>query len=168
MLNIALRIPGVQQVVRLLAATRFVVQGDSMTPYLKHGDYLLVDRLAYRLTPPSRGDVVVLRDPGQPGVNNVKRIVGLPGEHVRMDRERVIVNGQHLAESYENQGVNQGTAPETPSPSQWALDNHEYLVLGDNRHDSRDSRAFGPVNLSLIVGKAWVRYWPRDAWQRIG
>ena len=66
MLNILLRIPGIRQVVRLVASTRFVVEGGSMSPYLEHGHYLLVDRLAYRLTPPSRGDVVVLRDPGQP------------------------------------------------------------------------------------------------------
>ncbi len=164
MLNIFLSIPGVRQVVRLVAATRFVVDGESMSPYLKDGEHLLVDRLAYRLTPPSCGEVVVLRDPGQPGVDCVKRIVGLPGEHIQMDRERVLVNGQHLAESY----VDKNAAPETPSPSQWSLDDHEYLVLGDNRKDSRDSRAFGPVNLSHIVGKAWVRYWPRDAWERLG
>ena len=164
MLSIFLRIPGIQQVVRLVAATRFVVEGESMSPYLKHGHYLLVDRLAYRLIPPLRGEVVVLRDPGQPGVDCVKRIVGLPGEHIQMDQERVLVNGQHLTESY----VGKNATPETPSPSQWALDDHEYLVLGDNRKDSRDSRAFGPVDLSHIVGKAWVRYWPRDTWQRLG
>ncbi len=164
MLSIFLRIPWFRQVARLVTATRFVVEGESMSPYLKHGHYLLVDRLAYRLTPPSREDVVVLRDPGQPGVECVKRIVGLPGEHIQMDRERVLVNGRHLAEPY----VGKNAAPETPSPSQWSLDDHEYLVLGDNRKDSRDSRAFGPVNLLHIVGKAWVRYWPRDEWQRLG
>ena len=164
MLNIFLRIPGIQQVVRLVAATRFVVEGESMSPYLKHGHYLLVDRLAYRLTTPSRGDVIVLRDPGQPRVDCVKRIVGLPDEHVQIDQERVLVNGQHLAEPY----VGKNAAPETPSPSQWALDDHEYLVLGDNRKDSRDSRAFGPVTLSHIVGKAWIRYWPRNEWRKLG
>ena len=164
MLRILLRIPGVRQVVRLLASTRFVVEGESMCPYLEHGHYLLVDRLAYRLTTPSRGDVVVLRDPGQPGVDCVKRIVGLPGEHVKVEQERVMVNGQQLTETY----VGKSATSETQSPSQWALGDHEYLVMGDNRKDSRDSRAFGPVDLSYIVGKAWVRYWPRDAWQRLG
>ena len=148
---------------RWLGSTRFLVEGDSMQPALASRQHLLVDRLAYRFQSPARGDVVVLRDPAQPGVHCVKRIVGLPGEHVQMEMGHVFINESLLDESY---AAGRELA-EAPFPRQWLLDKDEYLVLGDQRQDSRDSRAFGPVRRGDVVGRVWLRYWPPRAWRML-
>jgi signal peptidase I len=93
----------------------------------------------------------------------IKRIVGLPGEHIRMDGGSVAINGEALLEPYA-QG-NESVA--SPFPNQWVPDKAEYFVLGDQRQDSRDSRTFGPVRRSDIVGKVWVTYWPPGAWGKL-
>ena len=134
-----------------------------MQPGLAHGEKILVDRLAFSSTPLSRGDVIVLLDPGQPGVHCVKRVIGLPGEHVRISKGVVLINDHPLYEPY----LAKPAPEDTPSPSQWLLWDEEYLVLGDFRQDSRDSRSFGPIHASHIVGKAWIRYWPLKAGRRI-
>ena len=134
-----------------------------MEPTLSSRQRLLVDRLAYRALLPARGDVVVLRDPAQPGVHCAKRIVGLPGEHARMEMGHVVINESLLDEPY---AAGRDEA-ETPAPRQWLLDQDEYLVLGDQRQHSRDSRAFGPVRRGDLVGKVWLRYWPPGAWGRL-
>ena len=134
-----------------------------MQPGLAHGEKILVDRLAFSPTPPSRGDVIVLLDPGQPGVHCVKRVIGLPGEHVRISRGVVLIDDRPLREPY----LAEPAPTDTPSPGQWLLADREYMVLGDFRQNSRDSRAFGPIDASHIVGKAWIRYWPMKAGPRI-
>ena len=92
-LNSILRLP-------LATLCRFSVSGDSMQPGLAHGDRMLVDRLAFSSTPPSRGDVIVLLDPGQPGVHCVKRVIGLPGEHVSISEGVVLIDDRPLHEPY--------------------------------------------------------------------
>lgn len=164
LLKALLRVPGVYLAARLLCSRRFVVDGDSMEPGLADGQRFLVDRLVYRFLPPARGDVVVLRDPAQPGVHCVKRIVGVPGEHVQMEMGRVFVGGRPLDEPY---AMGQEIAA-TPFPRQWLLDRDEYFVLGDRRQGSRDSRAFGLVRRGDVVGRVWLRYWPPGAWKRPG
>ena len=135
-----------------------------MRPMLTDGQRLLVSRLAYHRSPPQRGDLVVLRDPIQPDMRYVKRIVGLPGEHVQMDGGNVAIDGEALVEPYA-QGSESATSP---FPNQWVPDETEFFVLGDQRRDSRDSRTFGPVRGHDIIGKVWVRYWPPRVWGRLG
>lgn len=135
-----------------------------MRPLLADGHRLLVSRLAYHQSPPQRGDLVVLRDPVQPDMRYVKRIVGLPREHVQMDGGNVAIGGKALVEPYA-QGSE--SAP-NPFPNQWVQDETEYFVLGDRRQDSRDSRTFGPVGRRNIIGKVWMRYWPPRAWGKPG
>ena len=134
-----------------------------MQPGLAHGEKILVDRLAFSSATPSRGDVVFLLDPSQPGVHCVKRVIGLPGEHVKISEGVVLIDYRPLHEPYLAKPV----PKDTPFPSQWQLWDEEYLVLGDFRQDSRDSRSFGPVHASRIVGKAWIRCWPLKAGRRI-
>lgn len=158
-----LRLPGVFQAASLLSVTRFVVEGDSMQPGLASGHQILVDRLACRMFPPSRGEVIVVRDPGQPGVRCIKRIIGLPGEHIRMEKGQVFIDGHSLEEPH----VEGKDRADSPFPNQWLLADDQYFVLGDRRQDSRDSRSFGPIRRDHIIGKAWIRYWPPEKWKRI-
>jgi len=137
-----------------LASERAVVEGASMEPNFFTNQWVVIDRLAYTFGRPTRGDVVVLHDPEDPSVDFIKRVVGLPGEEVTIQAGRVYINGTQLSESYiprfcisSCEGV-------------WKLDATHYFVLGDNRPNSHDSHAFGPLAEQLIVGKAWLRYWP--------
>ena len=178
LLGALLRSGSVHGLANLLMAARFVVKGESMLPNFAMDQYVLVSRLAYQSRAPSRGDVVVLRHPGQPRRNYIKRIVGLPGERVQAGDGRVRINGEVLVEPYLYRGDDgrfkggmshpdgplgeQG--PADGGSEEWFLEEDRYFVMGDNRQYSDDSRAFGPVGRDLIVGKAWIRYWPRDAW----
>ena len=131
-----------------------------MAPSLRQGDYLLVDRRSSLGGPPSRGAVVVVRDPRDRRQLYLKRVVGLPGEELALAEGVAYVDGEHLSEPY------LGGLPASPGLGErsWRLGIDEYLVLGDNRTHSTDSRQFGPLGWHLIVGRAWLRCWPPDRW----
>lgn len=131
-----------------------------MEPNLHSGDHLLVSRLAYRMRDPLRGEVLVLKDPVRPEMYHVKRILGLPGEEIRLQEGRVVADGRLVEEPY---SIRQGAVGEQHNVG-WVLVEDEYYALGDNREDSLDSRRFGPVKGQLIVGKVWLRYWPPGRW----
>ncbi len=134
----------------LAQATR--VYGQSMEPTLHTNDRVIVEKISYRLHPPRRGDIVVVRlsDRSQP---LIKRIVGLPGETIAIRDGRVFINGKPLDEPYLAQPTH-GRLPPTRIPAM------HYFVLGDNRDASNDSRNFGPVPRESILGRALFRYWP--------
>ena len=138
-----------------------------MLPNLADRHYVLIEPASLRGGPDERtlvrGDIVVFRRPGPPHDMYVKRIVGLPGEEVRMESGRVYLDGRLLEEWY-------STIPPVPGrrdSGEWWNGPDEYVLLGDNRKDSQDSRAFGPVGRSLIAGRVWFRYWPPGTWGRI-
>jgi signal peptidase I len=137
-----------------LSTVRAIVEGPSMQPNFYTGQLVIVNRFVYYFGPPMRGDVVVLHDPQDPSQDFIKRIVGLPGETVQMREGRVYVNGTLLEEPYIDDFC--GSCPN----SVWQLDADHYFILGDNRKHSLDSHRFGPINRRLIVGQAWIRYWP--------
>lgn len=141
----------------------YQVQQDSMDPTLQPGQYILVDKLTGNLLPYTRGDVVVIRTPeivAAGGLNTpfVKRIVGLPGETVELKDGLVYIGGQTFSEPYVNS--TSGTAPELNHPSKWVIPAGQVFVMGDHRDVSRDSRDFGPVAISSIIGRAYIRAWP--------
>ena len=144
--------------IRYFVAQPFFVRGDSMSPNFQDGEYLIVNEVTYRFNDIQRGDVVIFRFPNDPSQFFIKRIIGLPGETVRVEGgEVVIINRTHpggtvLRESYLSEN--------TPGNVEIRLDGHEYFVLGDNRDASSDSRRWGPLPEHLIVGKAWIRAWP--------
>ncbi len=138
-----------------LATARAVVEGKSMEPNFYTGQLVIVNRFAYYFNEPKRGDVIVLHNPQNPTQDDfIKRIVGLPGETVQIKEGRVYVNGALLNEPYIAQFCTAGC------DGTWTLNSNEYFVLGDNRSNSHDSHAFGPLERELIVGQAWIRYWP--------
>ncbi len=135
---------------------RFQVRGTSMEPTLHSGQYIIVSKLSYRLSDPQRGDIIVFRPPNAPREDYIKRIIGLPGEHVEIRDGAVWINGYRLEEPY--------IASPAPYTGSWDLGPDEYFVLGDNRGGSSDSHSWGPLPRENIIGKAWLCYWPPQYW----
>ncbi len=133
------------------------VEGTSMLPNLEDQDRLFINKFAFQIGDIHRGDVVVFRYPKDPRKNYIKRVIGLPGDTVEIERGHVAVNGKPLNESY----VPSRFADERSVP-RMTIPKGEYFVLGDHRNISSDSRDFGPVNRDLIYGKAAFVYWPMD------
>ncbi len=154
------KIPLLREAALALTSRVYVVSGNSMAPTIRAGDYLLVSVRAYRANTPNRGDLVIVRDPRDSGLRYLKRVIGLPGETVRLGDGMLCIDGVHLSEPY------LGGLPASPGldSTGWGLGNTEFFVLGDNRSHSTDSREFGPVDSTAILGKAWVRYWPLSRW----
>jgi len=165
-----------------LVVLNFRVDGASMAPNLHNREMLLVNRNAYLsfdvneildaipgvdqsgtrrvypFDPPERGDIVVFNPPVSTNKPYIKRIVGLPGETIEIKEGYVFVDGQRLDEPYISGAITEcigSCKPET-------VPNGSVFVLGDNRHNSSDSRSFGSIAVDSIVGKAWFTYWPTD------
>ena len=133
-------------------SARVRVENVSMQPTLKPGEFLLVNRVAYKLGQPSIGDIIVFHAPGVNDMDYIKRVIGLPGDQVRISDGIVYVNDQPLYEPY---------IAEAPRYSgTWDIPPDEYFVLGDNRNNSSDSHMWGFVPQDDIVGRALLIYWP--------
>jgi len=145
-------------VIRAFFLAAFYIPSESMVPTLQKGDRVLVNKLSYKLHDVNRGDVVVFeRPPNEPdnGIKDlIKRVVGLPGESVEVRDCKVLINGQSLDEPYVK------TWNRTCTYAAHQIGSDEVFVMGDNRDDSQDSRFFGPIKESLIVGRAFVIVWP--------
>ena len=150
-----MRLSLVSYLISLIRARRFIVRGASMEPGFRDGDCLLVDRSAYGGRSPERGEAVILSLPHDKQAY-LKRIVGLPGEWVRLESEAVMVDGKAISEPY----LADRSIPQEFAGREWHLGLEDYLVLGDTRSDSLDSRRFGPVGVEKIVGPVLFRYWP--------
>ena len=138
------------------------VEGTSMMPSLVDQERIFVNKFVYRLEPIERGDIVVFRYPYDPSKSYIKRVIGMAGDHIRIDGGQVYVNGQALDESYVPPEYSDSrTFPDVLVPT------NSYYVLGDHRSMSDDSRNFGPVNQSFIYGKAVFGYWPMDKLGRV-
>lgn len=138
---------------------RTQVNGSSMEPTLSDHDNLIVDKISYRFKSPERFDIIVFPFQYEEDVYYIKRIIGMPGETVYIDRDGTIyIDGEALEESYGREVIlSPGRAGEPIT-----LGEDEYFVLGDNRNNSSDSRdpSVGNIHRDRIVGKAWVRIWP--------
>ncbi len=135
-------------------AQPFLVKGASMEPNFSDDDFLLVDEITYRFRPPSRGEVIVFRNPRNEAEFYIKRIVGLPHDEIRVAENTVLVNGEPLEESYLPQGL------QTTGEYTFNLESDQYFVLGDNRRQSFDSRSWGPLQRDGIIGAVRLRFWP--------
>lgn len=161
-------------VIHNFVAQPFEVEQGSMMPTVNPGEYVLIDKISPRFNDYQRGDIVVFQPPegfGQGGVPFIKRVIGLPGDTVSLENGRVFVapagaSAVRLDEPYVVRGIDGTAAPTQPRNAEgttsWTIEPGTYFVMGDNRPDSQDSRFFGPVNRKLIVGRAWLRYFPLD------
>lgn len=145
------------------------VDGNSMLPNFHNNDRLLVEVIGYKLLKrePQRGDVIVFHPPGQPNLEYIKRIVALPGEKIKIQNGKIfIINERHpegflLEEKYLGAGVSTETNERGVIHEGEIFDTGKnYIVMGDNRSNSYDSRDWGPIQKEAIVGRAWFRYWP--------
>jgi signal peptidase I len=136
---------------------RIRVDGSSMEPTLHHGQFVMVNKLAYRIGEPSRGDVIVFHYPVDPQQEYIKRVIGLPGDRVEVIDKKVFVNDLLIQEPYIAAAPNYG-------PGSWVVPENALFVLGDNRNNSSDSHTWGTVPLEYVVGKAVVVYWPPLQW----
>lgn len=137
---------------------RIRVESISMEPNLYAGDFVIVNKLAYRFDEPARGDIIVFRFPPRPtDTPYIKRIIGVPGDQVQLKEGYVYINGQYIAEPY----VNSETNPDNT----WIVPEASLFVMGDNRENSSDSRSWGMVPMENVIGKALVVYWPPENWQ---
>ncbi len=144
--------------IRVFIVSPFVVDGASMHPTFKHLDYLIIDEFLYYFKTPERGDVIVFRYPSNPSIFYVKRIIGLPGETVSINRGVVTItttSGEKIGLS-EPYIVNED-ATYTKNTS---LNSEEYFVMGDNRPNSSDSRIWGPLPRKNIIGRVDLRILP--------
>ena len=144
------------QLVMVSVAQAFQVEQYSMEPTLLPHDRVLVNKFLYRLREPRHGDIIVLRYPRDLHRNYIKRIVGLPGDKVQITDGHLVVNGERIVELYVNDksGKPSGNYDVTTVPED------SFFVLGDNRNNSEDSRAFGFLKRSQVVGQAVMIYWP--------
>src|SRR2546423_2555388 len=139
------------------------VEGLSMFATLDDNDYLIANKIDYRLHAPQRGDIVILRPPTNNTTDFIKRIIALPGEKLLIRDGVVYINGHRLDEPYLPEQWTQQTNPPPWSIGDGAvIPSTQYFVMGDNRNRSQDSRFFGPITRDRIDGKAWFRIWPLE------
>jgi signal peptidase I len=137
-------------------SARIRVDGASMEPTLHSGEFVIVNKLAYKLGDPSTGDVIVFRFPRDPDQEYIKRVIGLPGDRIQIRDGRVYVNDVLLDETY--------IAASPAYENTWDVPVDSLFVLGDNRNNSSDSHNWGPVPMNYVIGKAIFVYWPPTEW----
>jgi signal peptidase I len=151
--------------VRYFLIQPFYVKGASMEPNFHDHEYLIINEISYRFGEPQRGDIIVFRYPKDPSQYFIKRIIGLPGEKIKIKDNKVYIYNDKYPNGLElNEDMYLTDEEDTPNlgKTEFILEQGEYFVLGDNRGSSLDSRRFGPVPRRLIIGKAWIRGWPFD------
>jgi len=137
------------------------VEGLSMFSTLNDNDYLIADKIDYRLHSPQRGDIIILRPQTDNSKDFIKRVIALPGERLLIRDGIIYINGHRLDEPYLPEAWTLfNNWPVNGSPDGEVIPPNQYFVMGDNRNRSQDSRVFGPIGRDRIDGRAWFRIWP--------
>ena len=131
-----------------------IEEGPSMQPNLYRGYRVMTEKISYRFHPPQRGDVVIAEPTGYEK-SLIKRVVALPGETIEVRGGHTFINGQAIDEPWVTHFGGPGVLPTVVPPG-------HVFIIGDNRANSHDSRAIGPVPIKAIRGRAWLVYWPLD------
>jgi signal peptidase I len=143
------------------------VHGNSMVPNFQDNEFLLTEKLTYLRRLPKRGEVVIFKaPPSEPCAENeceyIKRVIGLPGESITVKDGSVYINDNRLEENYLPSSFQTGPGSYLREGRTVEIPQGEYIMMGDNRPHSRDSREFGPIPRESIVGRAFFSYWPVD------
>lgn len=144
----------------LFLAQPHEIKGSSMEPTFQNNEYVLTDKISYRFRDPNRGDVIVFKAPRNPDVDFIKRIIALPGEKVKIENGHVLINENLLSEPYLTSLTTLYPGSFIEEGTEIVVPDREFFVMGDNRAHSSDSREFGTVKRNLIIGRAFIRYWP--------
>lgn len=162
-------VASILMIIRVFVAEPHKVSGNSMVPNFHDKDYIITNKLATRFSIPVRGAVIILKNPRNPE-NEVfiKRVIGLPGETVKISGGKVYINGKVLREeSYLTPDVQTTGEGFLREGDEVTVPQDNYFVLGDNRKNSSDSRDFGLLKKDLIIGQAFLRYWPLNKMELI-
>jgi signal peptidase I len=160
-------------VIQTFIAQPFRVQQKSMQHTLEQDQYVLVDKLTPRFDTYKHGDIVVFNPPStwvpSGGEPYIKRVIGVGGDTVHIQDGAVFVNGTKLVEPYVFKEDNGATQPTETfgDVDTWVIPDGQLLLMGDHRLNSADSREFGPVDVSAVIGRAWLRYWPINTFEII-
>lgn len=141
--------------VRPFVVEAFWIPSASMVPTLKYGDRVLVNKFIYRFTEPERGDIIVFKSVQGDDQDLIKRVVGVPGDEIKVRGGRLFVNGEPQREPYVNEKY-----PDRSFYAPTIVPKGHIFAMGDNRANSQDSRVFGPVPKENIEGEAFLRFWP--------
>lgn len=144
---------------RIFIAQPFFVNGESMDPTFKDGEYLIVDQLSYRLTEPKRDSVLIFKYPNDTSKYFIKRVIGLPGETIGIKEGKVTIKNSENPEGF-SPSEPSITHPKNDTMNEITLSNDEYFVMGDNRFGSLDSRFWGPLESKYIIGRPILRLLP--------
>ncbi len=133
-----------------------------MEPNFHDGEYILTNKYEYRFADPKRGDVIVFKSPQNPDVDYIKRIIGLPGETIKLVSNHYFINGTQLDEPYLSPTLYTYNGSYLKEGVEIVIPPNHFFVSGDNRPRSSDSREWGPIDRSAIIGRSQLRYWPFD------
>jgi len=153
-------------VIQTFIAQPYRVEQMSMEQTLEPDQYVLVDKLTPRFDTYKRGDIVVFNPPAnwtQQKTPFIKRVIGVGDDRIQIREDgKVYVNGVALAEPYLFKAEGRAQPTTISDQSDWTVPKDELFVMGDHRASSADSRAFGSIDVSNVIGRAWLRYWPFD------
>lgn len=141
----------------------FIVDGASMEKNFHNNEMILVNKISYNFNAPKRGDVIIFKAPQRPEDDYIKRVIGLPGETVKISEGKIYINNRLLDEYYLGSRVQTETYDNQNTYFSQTLGTDEYFVLGDNRGNSSDSREWGVLPKKNIIGKAWLVILPFDS-----
>jgi len=137
----------------------YIIDGISMEPNFHTGEYIIIDKISYKFSPPKRGEVVVF-DPLESPDSYIKRIIGLPRESIKITNRAIYINARKLDEPYLAELTETLTTSQTFNGKSYTLRDNEYFVLGDNRPNSKDSRSFGAIKINQVKGRALLVFFP--------
>ncbi len=145
-----------------LIAQPHKVSGSSMFPNFKDGDYIITDKISYKLSEPSRGDIIVFKNPQDESQDFIKRIIAIPSDKIKVSSGKVYLNGKLLSEPYLKNSIQTNPGSFLKEGEEVEIESNHYIVFGDNRPHSSDSRAWGLIEKNEIIGKVFFRYWPAN------
>lgn len=144
----------------LFVAQFHKVSGQSMFPTMHNGDFLITEKISYRFGEPKHDQIVVLKNPRNESQDFIKRIIGLPGDTIKIENNSIFLNGGLLDETYLPSGTPTNGGAFLQEGNTITVPANQYFVVGDNREHSSDSREFGPVGREKLIGRGFFRYWP--------